>query len=96
MDLSSFYNIFISFFVRNPSLKNARRFYERKNAKFRRQICVYLKIVYKEAKCVCAADAHNCMCHIKEFLDLNFKWFLTKYNFSQNSSKNHILTKIVI
>ena len=91
--------LFISIFLRNRSLSDARWFYgkKRKNSKGN----LYLtenRLSWNEM--FCASDNHNYMCHTcaKEFLNSSFE--LSSYwqniKFSRYCPKFHIFTKIVI
>ena len=90
--------LFISIFLRNQSLSDARWFYGKKR-KIGKGNLYLTENRLRWNKMCCASDNHNYMCQTcaKEFL--NFELQLSSYwqniKFSQYCPKFHIFTKIV-
>ena len=80
--------------MRFLSYSNARGF-DHKNAKFRMGIYIKLKIDFVVTKCG-VGQVITIMCIWNFTFKLLIKRFLTKYQFSQNCHKFHILIKIII
>ena len=92
--------LFISIFLRNRSLSDARWFYGKKKRKIRKGNLYLTENRLSWNEMCFASDNHNYMCHTcaKEFVrfELQFSSYWQNIKFSRYCPKFHIFTKNVI